>query len=251
MTIYESQVIIGTSVTRQRYERTSVFCIDCVTVRSDTTSSWSSITVYDEHPTSDNIWYAPGYGTEKVGPFLKSLVNMTRPQRILELGMGFTTPFLLNGLKGMMEGTVWDGNCDPEYLKKPFDPKFVVVDDISMEKNSSDDRITLMKQEELVEFIEGDFRHPNVMKRVRESGPYDLVWIDCGGPEEYHFFVYNYWNMVKEYALFHFTYFRGEPNNNNEILSKALTTPHNYTYRMDILEPHKIRQGSITMFRKT
>ena len=204
-------------------------------------------------------WYAPGYGTEKVGPFLESLVHLARPQRILEIGMGYTTPFLLNGLKEMMAGTIWDGNCDPEYLKKPFDPKFVVVDNCSTEQEFSAFRKNVLEQEELVEFIEGDFRDSSVVKHVRESGPYDLVWVDCGGPEECHFFVYNYWNMVKEYALFHHTYSHDKPNANHKILSNALTAPHNtdgpedltYTYRMDILEPHKLRQGSVTMFRRT
>ena len=44
-------------------------------------------------------WHVPGYGTEKVGPFLASLEGLARPQRILEIGMGYTTPFLLNSLK--------------------------------------------------------------------------------------------------------------------------------------------------------
>ena len=86
----------------------------------------------------------------------------------------------------------------------------------------------------------------SVVDRVRDSGPYDLVWFDCGGPVEYQHFVDYYWNMVKEYALFHFTYFRGEPNKNNSILS----TITDISYRMDIVEPHKLRQGSITMLRK-
>ena len=45
MTISESQVFIGTSATRERYERTSIFCIDCVTGRSDTTSNSTDYTV--------------------------------------------------------------------------------------------------------------------------------------------------------------------------------------------------------------
>ena len=125
-------------------------------------------------------WWVPGYGTEKVGPFLESLVGMTRPQRILEIGMGYTTPFLLNGLKENTEGLLWD-----------------------------------------------------------------LVWVDCGGWEEYKFFAENYWHMVKEYVLFHFTYFKGEPNKNLEVVSQLPAA-----FRMDIIEPHKFRQGSITMLRK-
>ena len=40
-------------------------------------------------------WYTPGYGTEKVGPFLIGLMEMARPQKVLEIGFGYTTPFLM------------------------------------------------------------------------------------------------------------------------------------------------------------
>ena len=88
-------------------------------------------------------WYVPGYGTEKVGTFLESLVGLARPQRILEIGMGYTTPFLLEGLKNNTEGLLWDSNCDKEYLTKPYDPKFVVVDDLSYDSEQSNHRIEI------------------------------------------------------------------------------------------------------------
>ena len=193
-------------------------------------------------------WYVPGYGTENAGPFLGSLVYLTRPQSILEIGMGYTTPFLLNAMKSNSEGLLWDSNCDDEYLNKTYDPKFIVVDDQRLEESNDRaiDRRKMLKEEPLVKFIEGDFTNTAVMNKVFDYGPYDLVWFDCGGPDEYQFFVDNYWNKVREYALFHFTYFRGEPNKNNDILS----TITDYSYRMDIVEPHKFKQGSITMFRK-
>jgi len=193
-------------------------------------------------------WHVPGYGTEAAAPFLRSLVTLTRPQRILEIGMGYTTPFLLEGLKSNSEGLLWDSNCDENYITAPYNPKFVVVDDQSLEENyeRAKSRKDILDNDPLVEFIEGDFTDFSTVDKVRSNGPYDLVWFDCGGPEEYQFFVDFYWGMVKEYALFHFTYFRGEPNNNNNILSKI----KDYKYRMDIVEPHKFKQGSITMFRK-
>ena len=197
-----------------------------------------------EHPD----WYVPGYGTEKVAPFLRSLTELTRPQRVLEIGMGYTTPFLLEAIENNTEGLLWDSNCDKEYLDKPYDPKFVVVDDQSLEedRDRAENRRSRLKANSLVHFIEGDMMDSSVVDRVRENGPYDLVWFDCGGPVEYQYFVDYYWNMVKEYALFHFTYFRGEPNKNNSILS----TITDLSYRMDIVEPHKLKQGSITMLRK-
>ena len=197
-----------------------------------------------EHPD----WYVPGYGTEKVAPFLRSLTELTRPQRVLEIGMGYTTPFLLEAIESNIEGLLWDSNCDKEYLDKPYDPKFVVVDNQSLEEDAERaiDRRSKLQENSLVHFIEGDMMDHSVVDRVRDSGPYDLVWFDCGGPVEYQYFVDYYWNMVKEYALFHFTYFRGEPNKNNSILS----TITDISYRMDIVEPHKFKQGSITMLRK-
>jgi len=190
-------------------------------------------------------WYVPGYGTEKVAPFLRSLVELTRPQRILEIGMGYTTPFLLEGLSNNTESLIWDSNCNSDYLYKEYLPKFVVVDDQSLDPEQASGRRSDLEKNPLVSFIEGNMFY--VVDEVRKDGPYDLVWFDCGGPEEYEFFVKNYWDMVKEYALFHFTYFKGEPNRNNDILS----TIDDYTYRMDIVEPHKFKQGSITMFRKS
>mgnify|MGYP001024466740 FL=1 len=197
-----------------------------------------------EHPD----WYVPGYGTEKVAPFLRSLTELTRPEKILEIGMGYTTPFLLEALESNTKGLLWDSNCDKEYLNKPYDPKFVVVDDQRLEEDAerAENRRSSLEANSLVHFIEGDMMDNSVVDRVRDNGPYDLVWFDCGGPVEYQHFVDYYWDMVKEYALFHFTYFRGEPNKNNDILS----TITDISYRMDIVEPHKLKQGSITMLRK-
>ena len=39
--------------------------------------------------------------------------------------------------------------------------------------------------------------------------------------------------------------FKGEPNKNLEVVSQLPAA-----FRMDIIEPHKFRQGSITMLRK-
>ena len=46
---------------------------------------------YPEH-------FRPGMGTENVAPFLRSLAELVRPKRILEVGAGYTTPFLLEAL---------------------------------------------------------------------------------------------------------------------------------------------------------
>ena len=58
--------------------------------------------------------------------------------------------------------------------------------------------------------------------------------------------------MVKGYGVLHFTYFRGLPNRNGEIRNKLTSDVHS-KYRVDrlvIIEPHKFKQGSVTMLRK-
>src|SRR4051812_22245345 len=40
----------------------------------------------------------PGMGTEVVAPMLALLIQVVRPQRVLEVGMGYTTPFLVRAL---------------------------------------------------------------------------------------------------------------------------------------------------------
>jgi hypothetical protein len=86
---------------------------------------------YPEH-------FRPGMGTENVGSFLRSMVQLLRVNRILEVGAGYTTPFLLEALVNN-ERVLNDGNLRTEYITNyNYDPKLVVIDDMSLgnlEKN--------------------------------------------------------------------------------------------------------------------
>ena len=42
--------------------------------------------------------HAPEYGTEQLGPLLHALVRFHRPEKVVELGFGYTTPFLAQAL---------------------------------------------------------------------------------------------------------------------------------------------------------
>ena len=120
-----------------------------------------------EHPD----WYVPGYGTEKVAPFLRSLAELTRPQKVLEIGMGYTTPFLLEAIEKNSEGLLWDSNCDKEYLNKSYDPKFVVVDDQRLEEDAerAANRRSRLKANSLVHFVEGDMTDSSVVNRSEDG----------------------------------------------------------------------------------
>ena len=191
-------------------------------------------------------YFRPGMGTENVGPLLRTLVQMARPQRILEIGAGYTTPFILDGLKANEE-MFDDGNLDPRYekwYKSNNDPKLVIIDTDSLPQLES----------KYVEHIQGKFQGRS-QELFDKYGEFDMVWFDCGGPEEYQDFVQEYWKICSQYMIFHFTFFQGRPNSNSDIISDTITKwqrilGYSNVQRIDILEPHKYRQGSITVLKK-
>ena len=77
---------------------------------------------------------------------------------------------------------------------------------------------------------------------------FDFVWFDCGGSVEYKIFMDEYWDICSDYIFFHFTYSSGSPNQLRDIILNNVTGNPSI---FDIVEPHKSRQGSITMVRKS
>jgi len=187
-----------------------------------------------------------GTGTENVGPLLRNLIQMIRPQRILEVGAGYTTPFLLDGLKANEE-LFDEGNLDPSYTKwheTNNDPRLVIIDTDPLPQLES----------KYVEHIQGKFQGRS-QELFDKYGEFDMVWFDCGGPQEYQDFLQEYWDICSHYMIFHYTFFQGQPTTNIDIISGfidawARSLGVNNVQRIDILEPHKAGQGSITMLRK-
>lgn len=194
---------------------------------------------YPEH-------FRPGMGTEVVAPFLRSMVQMVRPNRILEIGAGYTTPFLLEGLVNN-EQVFNDGNLNSDYFENyTYDPKLVVIDDMSLGDIKKKPGMNAMLQSPYIEFVEGLFQ--NQAKAIyKKYGEFDFVWFDCGGSEDYKKFLEEYWFICSDYIFFHYTYSDGVPNQN---LKAILSTIANEPFRIDIIEPHKLRQGSITIIKK-
>ena len=76
--------------------------------------------------------YRPGMGTENVGGFLRAMAHMLRPKNILEIGAGYTTPFLLEAF--INNKRVYDdGNLKASYFKNYiYESKLVVIDNSSL-----------------------------------------------------------------------------------------------------------------------
>ena len=187
-----------------------------------------------------------GTGTENVGPLLRNLIQMIRPQRILEVGAGYTTPFLLDGLKANEE-LFDEGNLDPSYTKwheTNNDPRLVIIDTDPLPQLES----------KYVEHIQGKFQGRS-QELFDKYGEFDMVWFDCGGPQEYQDFLQEYWDICSHYMIFHYTFFQGKATGAIDMISGAIDAwkklmGESNVQRIDILEPHKAGQGSITMLKK-
>ena len=190
--------------------------------------------------------YRKGMGTENVGSFLRAMALMLRPSRVLEIGAGYTTPFLLEALVNN-ERVYDDGNLQESYFHNyTYNPKLVVIDDMSLGELLQKPGMKDIISSKYVEFIQGKFEK-KADTLFKKYGNFDFVWFDCGGPQEYETFIKNYWDICSGYIFFHFTYHDGNPNIIHKIIHDNITGS---PLVFDIVEPHKKRQGSITMVNK-
>ena len=187
-------------------------------------------------------WHREGQGTEAVGPFLQSLISLSRPQRVLELGAGYTTPFLIEGLENNKDIFI-DPECiNQEYLSEVnYDPKMVIID------NTMGGEVRKrVKDYDYVDVVFDNFQG-KAQELHDKYGKFDFVWMDCGGPSEYVSFMKEYWDICSDYIIFHYTYVGRKPN---ELLGWIQLYAKDYDYHLDIIEPHKIHQCGLTILRK-
>ena len=154
----------------------------------------SSSQFRDPTPVEYPDLYRKGMGTENIGGFLRSMVLMLRPNRILEIGAGYTTPFLLEAIVNTRR-VFDDGNLEESYFKDyKFDPKLVVIDDMSLGELSKKPGMQDIINSKYVEFIHGKFEDKSNLL-FQEYENFDFVWFDCGGPKEYELFIEKYWDI--------------------------------------------------------
>jgi hypothetical protein len=232
--------------------------------------------------------YNPGLGTEHVAGLLYSMVRMTRPRSLLEIGLGYTTPFLLQALRDNIEEHTEDlGRLqraepdDPrldvlrlEAHEGDYAPRLLAVDDLSDPDTTAAEVprvIAALGLNHLYTLQHGSFRGltstlaPPVV-------PFDFVWFDCGGPHEYVDFLAEYWPYIEPdggILLLHYTYWHLPTVRNRRDGSPLTPGPLEPSMMLreikrqqgrlgldahfevaSLLERHKSRQGSVTMIRR-
>ncbi len=199
--------------------------------------------------------HCQGTGTELAAPFLYSLVRMLRPERVLEIGSGYTTAWLAKAIEDNdIHNVHIDRNVDHRYFQKPHEPRLICIDhrdDLVAPQEPCDPVL----ESPFIDWINAKFE--GQAKSIAEQyGAIDFAWFDCGGPDQYTRFCDEYLPLCNGFVFFHFTYTGGRPNINRQIISEAISTPRflddeglSYWSLIDLVEPHKHQQGSITMLQ--
>jgi predicted O-methyltransferase YrrM len=191
-------------------------------------------------------------GTELMGPLLYSLARSVRAERVVEVGAGMTTLYLLRALadnradvarerlalpaKQRLYDPSWTGDedagrraehavltwleadpplVDPDYYGAAYEPRCVTIDDASSPFSMAGQVVAAAREAglgDLLERLAGDFRAAPA--RFRSDGVrFDLAWFDCGGYREYRDFLDLYWDLI-------------EPDGGMIVLHYTLTVPN-------------------------
>jgi predicted O-methyltransferase YrrM len=221
----------------------------------------------------------PGMGTETIAPLLAMLLRLRRPRRVLEVGMGYTTPFLAAALAGLEEEVRAEaaalaaktrshlaaGELDdpwlyaeppllaPHFYAEPYRPLFVAVDNLSHDASSAGDvaeTLTDLGLADRVTVVNADLES-SADVLPPELFPIDFAWVDAWACL---YFFENFWDRIDPdggIVAMHYlmTYPEGEA-----ILDYFAEVQRARAGEMEIinlLEPHKLAQNSITLLRRT
>lgn len=223
---------------------------------------------------------APGMGTEEVAPFLAQLVRLIRPRRVLEIGMGYTTPFLAKALadvereaeaesvalaaktRAHLDGgseldDIW-AYTEPPLLApsayiEPYRPRFAAVDNLSIEASSAGRVLDVLAElglDPYVQVVNADL-HDCLPLLPEDLFPIDFAWVDAW---ECLYFFENFWDRINPdggLVAMHYlmTYPEGEAI--LEYFAKVQRSRPGELEMVNLLEPHKLGQNSITVLRRT
>lgn len=222
----------------------------------------------------------PEMGTEAVGPLLHALLKVVRAQRVLEVGMGYTTPFLAAALREIAEETRAQGAAlaaktrryldrdrplddewlygepallAPDFYRTSYRPRLVAVDDLSIPESSSGrvrDVLRELGLDDLVTVINADLREC-AEHFPTDFSPIDFAWVDAW---ECLYFFDSFWDMINPdggLVVMHYlmTYPEGEAFL-KYVTSLQRENPGEFEL-VNLLEPHKLTQNSVTVLRRT
>lgn len=229
--------------------------------------------------------FNPQYGTEAMGPLLHSLVRFHRPQRVVELGYGYTTPFIAQGMKDNVANAVVEAHYGSAqatanilyqhwYEKMGFrdgasktdvNPvnraQLHVVDDSSQRGDEKESEKyaaaveNVLDELELSEYV--SMYHKTSWENVHTSfkdDSIDMIWNDAHWNPE---FFRLWWPLLRKdggILLLHNVVGNTENGDRWCAASPEATLrsvyPDEQYEIMTHMEPHKVYQGSVSILRR-
>ncbi|MFD4831265.1 hypothetical protein ACFWPV_15630 [Streptomyces uncialis] len=222
--------------------------------------------LHSDFASSVKSLHVPEMGTESVAPLLYWLLRTTRPQCVLEVGMGYTTPFLAKALIDNKEairqerellGTPEGSECQPlaygDYYNEPYEPKLICLDRMTDPASSATRALGVMEDLDLTsccEVIEGDLRGSS--GRVRETaGSIDFAWIDTWNTLA---FIREYWDLIDSAGgmlAIHYLMTYPEGRAVLRYLESLRSREGGRLEITNLREPHRVAQNSVTLLRRT
>jgi predicted O-methyltransferase YrrM len=220
-------------------------------------------------------------GVELLSPFIYSLIRCTKPRSALEVGAGYSSPFILQaladnlaehrdrqdalrghvrsdhhgGLRRLLKGRHPLPLARPEYYEQAYAPVLTIIDDVSHPATSAKQVETVaadLKLSHILRFQQGDFRGMSTSIPA-DVLPFDFVWFDCGSFPHYSAFLAEYWSLINPrhgLLLLHSTLTNVQLRPIVlDLKLKQATDSFNKFELLSFLEPDKWRQNSVTMIR--
>jgi predicted O-methyltransferase YrrM len=209
---------------------------------------------------------SPKMGTEAVAPLLYDLVMLHRPRRILEVGGGLSSLYLLKGLADsdaaieaeQARVTAEGGLLNEAYFETAIAPARLHMIDNLVHADTTAGKVIQTAQDlgldAPLQVHEADFIG-YADKLPKDEPPFDMVWFDCGTIEYFQHFRRAYWPLVSRNGgliLIHSlaTNFHGQMFLSELKLEQATKSFSEFEL-LTLIEPHKRRQNSVTLIRLT
>jgi len=222
--------------------------------------------------------YQPQMGVEHLGSFLYSFLRFTKKRRIVEIGAGYTSVWILQALadneREMARVRQLEQSGRAKLLDYPWvvpaaaqtmdnhqdEPaKLVCIDNCQHQKETATGAVAIAQQlglGEYLEFVVGD-AYEIAQNYLLEPNSVDVLWCDFGVGTRARDFVAGAWPSLRPggFLLFHSTL----TNERTRIWLEAVRArrgedetgmPPGEYVEVSLLEPHKQFQNSISVLQK-
>ncbi len=215
--------------------------------------------------------YNPHMGVENAGPLLYALIRFTKIQNAVEIGAGFTTPWILQALRDNdaemadIKELEDSGNC--KLLNYPFTPKGIVenlfakrssllcIDNCLHQRETATGAAVVARTlglSEYLEFVMGD-----AYDMQFEAESIDLLWCDFGVGSRMKDFAKGAWKSIRPggFLCCHSTLTNLGTRTWLEAVRQQAEEaetgiPQGEFVEISFLEPHKVYQNSITILQR-